>query len=53
MLVTPTAHFTDRYQDIKAWISNQIQCFMWDVITHLCPNFNGGLGTPPLKLGHG
>ena len=26
---------------------------MWDAITHPCPNFNGGLFKPPLKLAHG
>ena len=26
---------------------------MWDAITHPCPNFDGGLAKPPLKLGHG
>ena len=26
---------------------------LWGVITHPCPNFNGGLAKPPLKLGHG
>ena len=24
---------------------------MWDVINHPCPNFNGGLDKPLLKLG--
>ena len=26
---------------------------LWDVITHPCPNVNGGLANLPLKLGHG
>ena len=25
----------------------------WNFIIHPCPNFNGGLVKPPLKLGHG
>ena len=25
-----------------AWISNYIHGFLWHVITHACPNFNGG-----------
>ena len=32
--------------EIWAWISNHIHCFLWDVITHPCPNFK-------LKLGQG
>ena len=39
---------------IGAWISlNNIHTFLWDVITHPCPNFNGSLVKLPLKLGHG
>ena len=26
--------------DIRTWISNYIHHFIWDVITHPCPNFN-------------
>ena len=29
--------------DIRAWISNYIHCIKWDVITHPCWKFNGGL----------
>ena len=42
-----------RLSRIKAWISNYIPSFVWDVITHPCPNFNGSLAKLPLKLGHG
>ena len=28
-------------------------CFPLEVITHPCPNFNGGFAKPPLKLGIG
>ena len=28
-----------------------LQFFLWDVITHPCPNSNGGLAKPPLELG--
>ena len=38
---------------IRRWISNYIHVKQWDVITHPCPNFNGGLIKPLLKLGHG
>ena len=39
------------YTKIKKWFSNYFHGFIWDVITHPCPNFNGGLIKPPLKLG--
>ena len=39
--------------ETKAWISNHIHCFLWNVITHPSLNFNGNLAKPPLKLGHG
>ena len=39
--------------EIMAWISDNNCCFLWVVITHPCPNFNGGLTTPPLMLWHG
>ena len=38
---------------IRPLTNNHIHCFKWDVITHPCPNFNGGLVKPPLKLGYG
>ena len=28
---------------VKEWICNHIHYFLWNVITHPCPNFNGGL----------
>ena len=34
----------------REWMND---CFLWDVITHPCPNFNGSLAKLPLKLGHG
>ena len=39
--------------EVRAWISNNIQGFLWGVITHPCPIFNSGLPKPLLKLGHG
>ena len=39
-----------------AWdkeIDNPIHDFMWDVITHPCPNFNSSLIKLLLKLGNG
>ena len=38
---------------IMAWISKCIDVKQRDIITHPCHNFNGGVITPPLKLGHG
>ena len=35
------------------WTSHYSHIRQWDVITHPCHNFNGGLTKPPLKLGHG
>ena len=33
--------FSDqRVWKIRAWISNYISGFVWDLITHPCPNFN-------------
>ena len=32
---------------------DHIQFFLWDVITHKCPEINGGLIKPPSRLGHG
>ena len=37
---------------IRTWISNHTHRFLTVVITHTCPNFNGGLTTPPVKSGH-
>ena len=34
------------------WISKNIYLQQWDVITHLCLNFDFGLIKPSLKLGH-
>ena len=38
----------------RAWTSNYIHCFMWDihVIINQFPNFSGSLTKPPLKLRH-
>ena len=38
---------------IKAWINNHAHHFMSDVITHLCPTFNGSFTKQSLKLSHG
>ena len=43
----------DRLSQIKARISNNLHRFLWDVITHTCPNFSAGLNNPPMKLRHG
>ena len=37
---------------IRACISNHIHCFMWGVITHPRPNFNGGLEPDPEDMTH-
>ena len=42
-----------RRRFLKTWTRNYIHCFLYDVITHPCPNFNGGLTKPPLKLQYG
>ena len=39
-----------RIRDIG--ISNNIHCFLWNVITYTCSDFNGGLTKPPSKLAH-
>ena len=49
----PRTSASERLPQIKTWMINHIDGFVWDVITHPCPNFNGGLTKPPLKLGHG
>ena len=52
-----------RIIEVRTWISNHIHDFPWDVILScpdfqldviilLCPNFDGNLDKPPLKLGH-
>ena len=41
------------YTHLSVLLSNYIRVKQWDIITHPCPNFNGGLVKPPLKLGHG
>ena len=51
-IVTGTMAFHVQWK-FGAWISDYIHSFQWDVITHPCSNFNGGLAKPPLKLGHG
>ena len=36
---------------ISAWVNNHKNCFLWDVITQPCLNFNGGLVTLfPVKV---
>ena len=30
-----------------------MHCCLWNMIIYPCPNFNGGLSKPPLKLGNG
>ena len=39
--------------EIRTWISNYINCFMWDVIIHPCTNCNGCLNKQLLMLRHG
>ena len=34
-------------------VGNYIHVKQCDLITHLCPNFNGGLVKPPMKIGYG
>ena len=34
-------------------MSQSYRIKLWDALCHPCPNFNGGLIKPPLKLGHG
>ena len=36
--------------DNKTWISNYV-VFLWDVITHPCHDFHGGLAKPSFKFG--
>ena len=36
---------------IVTWIDNMIHCFPRDVITHPCPNINGGLAKSLMKSG--
>ena len=43
--------FAPKLTEIRAWISDYTNGFMWDVITHPCPNFNGALSKPSLELG--
>ena len=40
-----------RLSEIGIRISNHIRGFIRDVITHPCPNFNGGLAASPLNYG--
>ena len=37
------------FTDIKTWICNYIQSFLWDVTTPPCLNLNSGLAKLPLK----
>ena len=37
---------------IRVWIINCVNCFVWSVITHPCPDFKGGFTKAPLMLGH-
>ena len=39
--------------EIRTWICNHINCFLWNEITHPCFNFNSSLAKLLLKLGHG
>ena len=36
--------------DIKSRIINHIYTKMWEIITHLGPNSNGGLAEPPFDM---
>ena len=36
---------------VKTWTSNYIYSFLWNVITHPCPNFDGSLTKPLLSYG--
>ena len=38
---------------IRLYINDYIHVKQWDVIIHSCPNFNGALVIPSLKLGSG
>ena len=39
--------------EIRAWTTNYIHGFKWDVIIHPCPLVNGGLTKPLLEFGNG
>ena len=41
-IFSPVPFYWQRLIKIRTWISNYIHGFMWDVIIHQCPNFNGG-----------
>ena len=41
----------DRLRVGRGLIITSIVFLLWDVITHPCPNSNGGAVKPPLKLG--
>ena len=45
--------FSNRLTENYDKVSDNNHVFGWDIITHPCPNFSGGLAKPPLKLGHG
>ena len=54
IFVSATYYYAATSQWLKRLMdSNNIHHFLWDIITHPCPNFNGGLVKPPLMLGHG
>ena len=38
---------------LTAWISNHTKIKQYEVVTHPCPDLNGDLAKPPLKLRHG
>ena len=40
-LMTPELPYLQRLTQIRTWISNHTQCFLWGAITHPCPNVNG------------
>ena len=54
IFVSATYYYAATSQGLKRLMeSNNLHHFLWDIITHPCPNFNGGLVKPPLMLGHG
>ena len=42
--------FTDCLSEIKTWMNNFYFHFMWNVIAHPCPEFNGSLAKPTFHL---
>ena len=45
--------YQDCLSETRPLITNHVHSFQWNVITHPCPNFNGGLVKPPLMLRYG